>query len=273
MPNFNPTTSNYLARTLASLHIPGRPLILTNVWDGASARAALSHPKTKAIATASFAIAAVAGVEDDDLSLEENLYAISKIASTIARSGKSETIPLTADLQNGYGEKLPEAIEAVIKLGVVGINLEDADIINGEKKLVDIEEQVKRINKVLEIAKGLGVPDFVVNARTDCVLLGGTIQEAISRGRRFLDAGAKNVFVWGGYQRGGLREAEVEELVKGLEGKLNVIYRKSVADALSIEAIEKLGVARISMGPGLWREGMAAVEKELDRVLGSSSNN
>ncbi|RFU25820.1 hypothetical protein B7463_g10524, partial [Scytalidium lignicola] len=270
MVTFNPTISNNLARTLSNLHIPGRPLILTNVWDGASALSAISHPKTKAIATASFAIAAAAGVDDDDLTLEDNLYAISKISGVIARSGKGETIPLSVDLQNGYGDKLSDAIKSVVKLGVVGINLEDTDIINGKKELVDIEEQVRRIGRVLVIAKEMGVPDFVINARTDCVLHGGTIEEAVSRGRRFLSAGAKNVFVWGGSERGGLKGAEVEELVDGLDGKLNVIYRKSVEGALSINQIAKLGVARISMGPGLWREGIAAVEKEMNRVLESA---
>ncbi|RFU29272.1 hypothetical protein B7463_g7062, partial [Scytalidium lignicola] len=125
----------------------------------------------------SFAVVIAVGVDDDDLTLEDNLHAISKAARVIARSGKSETILLTADLQNGY-EKLSEIIRAVIKPGVMRINLEDTDIINGEKKLVDIKEQVKRISTVLEIAKELGVLDFVVNARTDCVMHGGTIEEA-----------------------------------------------------------------------------------------------
>jgi 2-methylisocitrate lyase-like PEP mutase family enzyme len=184
--------------------------------------------------------------------------------------GRATTIPLTADLQNGYGTRLEEAIESMLELGVVGVNLEDSlSSKPGELRLMDADENAGRIRAAMEVAARKGVANFVINARTDCVLLGKTIEEAIQRGRKYLDAGATTVFVWGGMKRG-LRDDEVTKLVKGLEGKVNVSYRKDMKDALSVKQIADLGVARISMGSGLWREGMRAVEKELRGILASS---
>jgi 2-methylisocitrate lyase-like PEP mutase family enzyme len=270
MTSFDPTLAMKLAQDLRAFHVPGRPLLLTNVWDPPTTALALRHPETKAIATASFAVAAVAGLEDDELTFEENLHAIRRIAKQMIRDGKASTIPLTVDMQDGYGARLEEGIKAVIEMGAVGINIEDSSTSEREIKLVDRDEQAQKIRIVMKTAEAKGVPNFVINARTDCVLLGGTIDEAIDRGRKYLDAGATSVFVWGGMKRG-LRDAEVAQLVKGLEGRLNVIYRKSMPDALSVKDIANLGVARISMGPGLWRESMNIVEQEIGRVLASYS--
>jgi 2-methylisocitrate lyase-like PEP mutase family enzyme len=266
MNRFDPSILEKLAQDFRALHILGRPLVLTNVWGPPTVSLGLNYPQTKAIATASFAIATVAGFEDDELTFEDNLYAVKRIARRLAKEGKALKIPLTVDMQDGYGAHLKEGIESVIEMGVVGINLEDSSSTLGELKLIDADEHVRNIRAVLETAAAKGVPGFVVNARTDCVLLGGTIDEAIERGKKYLSAGATTVFVWGGMQRG-LRDAEVSKLAKGLDGRVNVIYRKSIKDALSVKDIADLGVARISMGPGLWRESMSAVDKELGRIL------
>lgn len=168
-------------------------------------------------------------------------------------------------MQDGYGERIKEAISSIIDIGAVGCNMEDAASINGSTQLLPILDQVSRIKTALSVARSKGVPDFVLNARTDTVMLGGTIQEAIERGTAYLDAGATTIFVWGGVKRG-LRDAEVKQLVDGLGGRLNVIYRNHHG-MLSIKEIGELGVARISMGPGLWKIGMAAVEEEMKRIL------
>ena len=268
MSSFNPTTSTRLAQELRALHVPGRPLLLTNVWDPPTASLVLKYSEARAIATASFAIAAVIGVEDDELTLEENIQAIRRIANRLAREGKASTIPLTADIQDGYGARLKEAIESIIEMGVVGVNLEDSSSSGGEVNLIDADEHANRIRTVIQTAAEKGVADFVTNARTDCVMLGGSIEEAIERGRKYLDAGATTVFVWGGMERG-LRDVEVARLVEGLDGKVSVIYRQTMQNALSVREIADLGVARISMGPGLWRTSMGTVDQELRRILSS----
>jgi 2-methylisocitrate lyase-like PEP mutase family enzyme len=173
---------------------------------------------------------------------------------------------LTVDLQDGYGDRLREAISKIIDLGAVGCNLEDATVINGSSQLLSISDQVARIRTVMSIASEKGVPNFVLNARTDAVVLGGTVQQAIERGRAYLEAGACTVFVWGSSR--GLRDAEVKELVQGLDGRLNVILKKGEG-MLSLGALRDIGVARISMGPGLWRAAMATVKIEIENILGT----
>ena len=212
---------------------------------------------------------------DEDLDLPTNLAAIARIRAQIVRENKHELVPLTVDLQDGYGESLGEAVESVVRLGAVGCNLEDSRTgsVDGSGKarteLLSAEEHAERVKIALETAASLGVRDFVVNARTDCVKLGGTVEEAVRRGRIYLDAGATSVFVWGGVERG-LRDAEVKTLVQGLDGRLNVIYKKGSAGGLSVKELGDMGVARISMGPLLWREGMAAIRGEMERILKSA---
>jgi len=115
------TTLNTLAIVLRRLHVPGKPLILTNVYDAVSARAIADLPATQALATASYALVLVAGVTDDDMTLETNLNAV----RAVSRAAKEFGLPLTVDWQDGYGDRLEEGIEMLLQFGVVGINLED----------------------------------------------------------------------------------------------------------------------------------------------------
>ena len=266
MSTFNPTTSTKLAKTLSSLHVPGSPVLFTNIWDPPSANTALSFPSTKALATASFAIAHSLGIEDDDLTLSDNLSRISLIRSTLIKSGKADSIPFSADLQDGYGDQLVEAIEKAVELGVVGCNLEDTlrSPIGTPGKLIPAEEQGERIKLAIKTAKDKGVEGFVVNARTDVVKLGGSVEEAIERGKIYLEAGATTVFVWG-YVRG-LRDAEVKQLVEALGGKVSVIHM-NLDGFLSVKEIGELGVARISMGPLIWKKGVAAVKEAMRKAI------
>src|SRR5690348_1685539 len=103
---------NATAAAFRALHQPGNPLVVTNVYDAATADIVSSLPTCKAVATASYAIAATEGVYDDDMTKEQNLTAISKIAKVVVPKG----IPLTADLQDGYDD-LAETIKQVIALG------------------------------------------------------------------------------------------------------------------------------------------------------------
>lgn len=259
----DPTIQAALAKKFKDLHIPGSPIILTNVWDAPSTAMVLKHPKTKALATASYAIAEVAGVPDDDLSLEDNLAAISKITKRIHRDGKAHEIPLTVDLQSGYGDRLDEAVTSVIRLGAVGINLEDSTVFGGN--LLELDEHVGRIKKVLEVAKREGVPEFVVNARNDAILCGKSVDEAIARGKKYLEAGATTTYVWGGPPRG-LSDADLRKVVEGLGGRINVTLTQNPG-ALNFKQLAEFGVARISLGPQLYWAGVAATQSKLNSLL------
>ena len=252
-------SQNELARKLKALHVPGQPLVLTNVYDAATAAIVCAHSATKAVATASFAIAATSGVEDDDLTLEENLAGIQKVSKAVS---KHAGLPLTADLQDGYD--IEKSIPAAIRLGVVGCNIEDVD--NEKKHLRTKEDGVSRIKRVLSAAAQAGVPDFCVNARTDVLGNGGSIAEAIDRGKAYLAAGANTVFVWGGGGGRGVSTEEVRQLVEGLGGMVNVMMSLA-ARYLNINELSEIGVARISVGPGLYRAAMKGFSEALNAAV------
>jgi 2-methylisocitrate lyase-like PEP mutase family enzyme len=274
---------NSYAETLKALHVPGTPIVFANIYDPASTAALLSlntpdlsaaEPLVKAVATASYAIAASLGIADEELTLRQNLDAIRAISPLVRAAG----LPLSADLQDGYGADLELAVREAIRAGAVGANIEDSyperGFGVGMQALKGVEEQCERIRRVLEVAKEEGVQDFVVNARTDVFRLdpapegwdeGMVLGEAVRRGKAYLEAGATCVFVWGGNVRG-VKRAEVEVLVKELDGRVAV----KLADGekgLSARELAQIGICRISVGPSLWVEAMRAVKKGAERIL------
>lgn len=254
-----PGEQNALAQKFAAMHDPQNLLMLCNAFDGGSAQAIASHPKAKAIASASFAVAAVLGVRDDDLTLEDNLAGVRGIVGAGIRAGK----PVTIDLQDGYGDRLEKAITEVIKLGAVGCNLEDFDRVTN--RLWSIEEAAARVSLAKKTAAKCGVPDFVVNARSDALFQGEGLEGVVKRGKAYLAAGATTVFVWGGGSRG-VSSAEIKRLVMEFEGMLNVSMRQG-GEYLTKDQIQELGVARVSMGPGLYLTAIAAFSNAVDRIL------
>jgi 2-methylisocitrate lyase-like PEP mutase family enzyme len=249
--------TNAVAKTLKALHQrANKPLVLANVYDILSARTVGVLPAAEALATASWAVAAAADMTDDGLTLEANLAAVRGIAAVAKDLGK----PLTVDIQNAYGPRLEEAIGKLLDLGVVGVNIEDCDKDTG--KLYDIDTAASRVRRVLDVAEKRNVPDFVVNARCDVLTKGGKLDEVLARGKKYLEAGATTVFVWGGSR--GVSTAEVEQLVKAFGGRLNVIPK---AGGLTIKELAAIGVARASVGPTLQIQAMAAYKSGAERLL------
>lgn len=268
------TQQNNQAIYFRSLHNPNNPLVLTNIHDAATASLIANHPSTRAIATGSYAVAASQGIPDGDLSLPQNLATIRSIASVLKRNelpfhedptDTSLKIPLTVDIQDGYDD-VALTIKEIIKLGVVGCNLEDLDTKTGQ--LRSLPDAVHRIQTALRAAAESGVPDFVINARTDVLgcLESDTIEDAIERGKAFLNAGPCTVFVWGGAGGRGVSRDEVGRLVKAFEGKLNV--KANLREGfLTVGELRKLGMARISLGPELYRHAMNAFQERADAGL------
>ncbi|KAF1939066.1 PEP phosphonomutase-like protein [Clathrospora elynae] len=261
------STQNDIAKAFKALHKPGNPIILTNVWDAITAKTVASLPATKALATASYAIAAAAGTPDEELTLEVNLRAV----EAIAKIAKQFDLPLTVDFQDGFGDQLEEGLRAVIKLGAVGINLEDLS--RESNRLYSIEEAQERIRRVMKIAEEEGVPDFVVNARTDALFTSPSndLDEAIARGKAYLAAGASNIFIWGGPSRKGWGKAGIEEATKVLKGRLNVILVRMAPGGLSVKELGEIGVSRISVGPQLMIRTSGAVAEEANAILEGQS--
>ncbi|EHK18832.1 uncharacterized protein TRIVIDRAFT_193913 [Trichoderma virens Gv29-8] len=237
--------SNFLAATLKSLHRPGQPLILANVYDVLSARAVAALPSCKALATASYAVARANGTEDDDMDAQTNLRAVLPIAKVAAEFKK----PFTVDIQDAYGEKLEE------------------DVNKDTQKLYSLQEAAERIKRTLKVAENLGVKDFVVNARCDVLIHGGQLSEVLTRGKAYLAAGATSVFVWGGSKRGVSRD-EVATMVKEFDGRLNVSMKLS-PDGLNASQLSEIGVARISIGPAIQFIAIDTYAKEAEKILTS----
>ncbi|KXX77943.1 2-methylisocitrate lyase [Madurella mycetomatis] len=251
-----------LATSFKALHVPGNPLFLTNVHDATSARIVASLPGCRALATASWAVAQCAGTTDEKLTFDQNMAALAPIAAV----AREFSLPLTVDIQDGYGDRLEEVVRRVItELGAVGVNLEDSDHETGA--MMSDAVAVERIRRVLDVAREVGVADFVVNARSDSFLVGGEIDESIRRGRKYLDAGATTVYVFWPRQLEML-EADIKKVIDGLDGKANIQPRlnKGMTDA----DIARLGAARVSVGPQLYHATVDALKKTANLVFGAA---
>ncbi len=245
-----PTSLEAKARTLAHLH--NRPEILTvvNIWDVASAKVVAETPGTQALATASHAIAATYGYPDGEV------IALDLMLDMVGRIVAATDLPVTADLEAGYGDTA-ETIRRAIGVGVVGANIEDE-----LKPLGDAADQVAAIVAAGQ-AEGI---DFVLNARTDAVLRAGdrpraeVIADAVARGLAYLEAGATCVFV-----PGMLEEAEVSEIVVALgRQKLSVLGLPAM---VPLARLAELGVARVSYGPMPQRVALTALQLLVEDVV------
>jgi 2-methylisocitrate lyase-like PEP mutase family enzyme len=246
------TSTDARATQLLALHTDPALLKVVNVWDVASARVVAQTPGTTALATASHAIAASYGYEDGEhIPRDLMLEAVGRIAADVE-------LPVTADLEGGYGDAA-ETCRRAIGLGLVGANIED--------QLRPLRESAAIVESVMRAAADEGVPDFVLNARTDAFLLGGdrdateSLADAIERGRAFLDAGAPVVFV-----PGGLDEDRVTALVDAYgRQRLTMIPAPGVAPSLA--RLEELGVARVSFGPIPQRVALTALQQMVEGVV------
>lgn len=237
------TTQQEKAQTLAQLHAAPEILRVVNVWDVVSAKTVAALPQTKAIVTAGHSIAATFGYADgENIPLELMLDMIGRIAA-------STDLPLSADLDAGFGDP-GETARRAIGVGVVGANIED--------RLAPLADSVAAVEAVIAAGAAEGVP-FVLNARTDAFVRAGdrpraeSIEDAITRGRAYLAAGADLVFV------PGILNADVtRQLVEGIgQRKISVI---GLPGALSAAEYEALGVARISYGPMTQRVALTALQ-------------
>jgi len=203
-------------------------LVLPNAWDVASARELAGLPGCRALATSSAAVARALGWEDGERApAAEMVEAARRIAAAVE-------VPVTADLERGYGDPVGTA-RAAWEAGVVGINVEDST----RAGLVPLEEQVEVIRAIRA-----EVPELVVNARVD-VFVGigrGDVVEAAERANAYLAAGADCTYPI-------LAPPEsIAALAHRIDGPVNVIAAKGTP---SPAELQELGVARLTWGSGL----------------------
>jgi 2-methylisocitrate lyase-like PEP mutase family enzyme len=216
------------AAAFRRMHVEPPILVLPNAWDVASAKALVALPGCRALATSSAAVARSLGWEDGERApVEEMVEAARRIAAAV-------DVPVTADLERGYGDPVGTA-RAAWDAGLVGINFEDST----RAGLVPVDEQVEAIRAIRA-----AVPDLVINARVDTFLgIGrGDVAEAAERGNAYLAAGAECVYPI-------LAPPEsIAALVHRIDGPVNVIVDERTPPAAELD---ELGVARMTWGSGL----------------------
>jgi 2-methylisocitrate lyase-like PEP mutase family enzyme len=217
------------AALLLGYHHAPPILVLPNAWDVASASLLSKLPGCRALATTSQGIARSLGYEDGEQTpVAEMIECARRIAAVV-------DVPVTADLERGYGDWVGTA-RAAWDAGVVGMNFEDSRA----GKLLPLDEQIAAIREIKA-----AVPKLVLNARVDVFLFGsGEVDEAVERANAYLAAGADST-----YPYTELFEP-VAELVRRIEGPVNVVLEQGMP---SPRELEQVGVARATWGGRLAR--------------------
>jgi 2-methylisocitrate lyase-like PEP mutase family enzyme len=244
------------AQLLRQLHHGPNILVLPNAWDAISARL-FEAEGFPAIATTSAGVANALGFADGGIvPPREMIEAVARIVRAVA-------VPVTADFEHAYGSTptaVADNVLRVIAAGAVGINLEDC--VPGATDLEPLALQTDKIATIAKAAQTAGVV-VVINARTDVFLRGFGAPEtrlgvAIERGKAFLASGADCVFV------PGVRDADtIRALVQGIGGPINILAGKGTP---STGELQKLGVARVSVGSGPHRATLA-LTRDIAREL------
>lgn len=251
------------AETLGRLHRGPDILILPNAWDVASARI-VEEAGYPAIATTSAGVAFALGYPDGErISRDEMLGAVGRIATRVR-------VPVTADLEAGYGPEPADTaatIRRAIDVGVVGANIEDGTH-RREQPLCSMNLAVARIDAARKAAEAAGIP-FVINARTDSYLAARLFgrpadercfEETVRRGQAYRDAGADCIFIPGLAHRETIRR-----LVHEIGGPINIL---AGPDTPPVPELQALGVARVSMGGMVMRATLGLVRRAAAELRG-----
>jgi len=250
------------ANAFRAMHRGGNILRLPNAWDVASARV-FEDEGFGAIATTSAGVAFSLGYPDGQkITREEMLARVGRIARAVK-------VPVTADVESGYGNRPEDAgrtAREVIEAGAVGMNLEDVRE-DQARPLAELSLQVEKIRAVKEAALKTGVL-LVLNARTDVYLKevgapGSRYDETIRRLVAYRDAGADCVFV------PGLREMEsIGWLVRDVQCPVNILGGPG---SPSVPELEKLGVARVTVGSSAMRATLGLVRRIAEELKSSGT--
>ncbi|HUQ60429.1 isocitrate lyase/phosphoenolpyruvate mutase family protein [Lentzea sp.] len=233
-----------------ALHRPG-PLVLPNAWDVASALV-VEAAGAKAVATTSAGVAWSLGAPDGD-SLQRD-----RAVDLVARIVKAVGVPVSADIESGFGrtaEEVAETVKAVAEAGASGVNIEDG--LDGGVR--DASEQAERYAAAREAA-----PELYINARIDTFLRAvGEPEErlghALDRAAKYLEAGASGIFVPGVIDLG-----VAKELAEGIGAPLNVLVWPG---APAVDEFVAAGVARVSLGSGVAEAAYAVARRAAEEML------
>lgn len=243
------TISNQKVIDFKELH--SNFFILPNAWDAAAAKI-FEQCGFKAIGTTSAGIAVSHGYADRNMPFDTMLAAVRKIVRAV-------DIPVTVDMEDGYGktpEEVAESVRQVIEAGAAGINIEDSSI-DPQAPLYDIPVQQKKIAAIRQLGDRVGFPIFI-NARTDPYWIkhvppSRRLEETVKRAYAYQEAGADCIFV------PGVREiSDIRTLRKEISGPINVLAGPGLPPAQDLEA---LGIQRISTGSGPFRAALTLLHR------------
>ncbi|PRY44021.1 isocitrate lyase/PEP mutase family protein [Umezawaea tangerina] len=219
--------------TFHDLHHGAEPLLLPNAWDFASA-VALHAAGFAAIGTTSLGVAAAHGLADGEGVARAETVALARMIAGLP-------VPVTVDIESGFGADVGELAAELAGLGVAGVNIEDG---RPGGRLADPREQAELVRAARE-----GAPGLFVNARVDTHWLSVDQESTVDRARRYLDAGADGVFV-----PGLVREQDIAAVVEAVDAPLNVLH----VPAIGLKGLGELGVRRVSTGSLLFRAALHA---------------
>lgn len=236
------------AESFRQQHYGDTLLILPNIWDAMGARlmVKIGYPS---VATASVATALANGFADGE---KIPFLRLLEIVQTIA---SAVHVPVSVDIERGFAQDLPalkDHVRFLLEAGAVGINIEDSK--PDGRSLYSIQEQTRKIEAVRETALQYGVP-IVINARTDVFLLAkgeGSVREGIERGQAYRSAGA-DCF----YPVTINNHEDIAQIVRELRMPVNVLLMKPLED---LWQLKKIGVARLSLGPGLLNHALTTMK-------------
>lgn len=235
-------------RALHHDRAPEDPLVLPGPWDAGSARVFV-EAGFPALATPSAGVAASLGYEDGATPPDEMFAAVARIVRVVSTGDRP--VPVSADIEGGYGLAPAELVERLLDTGAVGCNLEDS----ADGALKDPHRHAEWL---AEVRAAAGERLFV-NARVDTFIRGvADPAEAIVRARLYVAAGADCV-----YPIGAPPEA-IPALRAGIDGPVNV--GAAPGGAAELAELGRLGATRVTFGPGLQRQAMAAVREGAARL-------
>jgi len=236
-------------------------LVLLNSWDTGSSKL-VEACGYKAIATTSMGIAASLGYPDSQV------IQLSEMIDVITGIVKEVHVPVTVDIEAGYGKNLNEVIDSVKKIiatEIVGINIEDS--IDLSPVLMDEIEFCERIAAIRALSDSLGF-HLVINARTDSFYtttgsLREKLSDSIRRGNKYREAGADCIFVQPVWDK-----ETISTLVKEINAPINILANPGIGAGLppSVRELQDLGVARLSMGSSVMKATLALIKKVADEL-------
>ncbi|MGN6606022.1 MAG: isocitrate lyase/PEP mutase family protein [Jatrophihabitans sp.] len=238
------------ASALLALHQPGNPVVLPTVWDAWSARLA-EKAGFQGLTVGSHPLADSLGRADGEgMTFDEVLTRVRQITESVA-------LPVSVDIESGYGQNAATLIGGLLAAGAVGLNIEDT--VHGEGgRLRSAEEHADLVGRLRQAADAAGV-EFVINARTDLFKNKDgddetRVDRAIERLNLCVDAGARSAYPVGFHD-----EATYQRLTGGIKAPVNAIANPAEGD---LEMFRRAGVGRISFGP-IWQMNLAARAEEL----------